>query len=107
MQYVYTNDVLQWWVTNVATALLAFMFHIESVNMLQLARSVLYVPPTETLAETAFSIQKWMLSSRRSTMTPTNCNIRMVGRSCKRLKRRIEQVKAEMRAKKKVKVEVV
>ena len=58
MQYVYTNDVLQWWVTNVATALLAFMFHIESVNMLQLARSVLYVPPTETLAETAFSIQK-------------------------------------------------
>ena len=31
-------------------------------DMLELARSVLYIPPTETEAETAFSIQKWLLS---------------------------------------------
>ena len=72
--------------------------------MIHLARSVLYIPPTETEAETAFSIQKWMLSGRRATMTPENCNLRMIGRSCKRLKRRIREVENEIRAYKKQKL---
>ena len=76
----------------------------ETVDMLQLARAVLYVPPTQTAAESAFSIQKWMLSGRRVTMTPTNCNVRMVGRSCMRFKRRIEDVKKEMHVQKKQKL---
>ena len=76
----------------------------ETVDMLQLARAVLYAPPTQTAAESAFSIQKWMLSGRRATMTPTNCNVRMVGRSCMRFKRRIEDVKKEMHVQKKQKL---
>ena len=78
--------------------------YFETGDMLHLARSVLYVPPTETEAETAFSIQKWLLSGRRATMTPENCNARMVGRSCKRLKRRIQEVESEIRAFKKRKM---
>ena len=77
----------------------------ETGDMLQLARAVLYVPPTETEAETAFSIQKWLLSGRRATMTPENCNARMVGRSCNRLKRRIQEVESEIRAFKKRKIQ--
>ena len=46
----------------------------------------------------AFSIQKWLLSDRQATMTPENCNVRIFGRSCKRLKRHIEEVEAEIRA---------
>ena len=46
----------------------------------------------------AFSIQTWLLSGRRATMTPKNCNVRIFGRSCKRLKRRIKEVEAEIRA---------
>ena len=65
--------------------------------MLQLARSVLYVPPTQTAAESAFSTQKWMLSERRATMTPSNCNMRMVGRSCKRLKRQMQEAQLEIK----------
>ena len=78
--------------------------YFETGDMLHLARSVLYVPPTETEAETAFSIQKWLLSGRRATMTPENCNARMVGRSCKRLKRRIQEVESEIRAFKRRKI---
>ena len=81
-----------------------FLPYYETVDMLQLARAVLYVPPTQTEAESAFSIQKWMLSGRRATMTPTNCNVRMVGRSCMRFKRRIEDVKKEMHVQKKRKL---
>ena len=81
-----------------------FLPYYETVDMLQLARAVLYVPPTQTAAESAFSIQKWMLSGRRATMTPTNCNVRMVGRSCMRFKRRIEDVKKEMHVQKKQKL---
>ena len=65
-----------------------FLPYYETVDMLQLARAVLYVPPTQIAVESAFFIQKWMLSGRRATMTPTNCNVRMVGRSCKMLKKR-------------------
>ena len=89
------------------TCILSY-FHFEKFetgDMLELARSVLYVPPTETEAETAFSIQKWLLSGRRATMTPENCNVRMVGRSCKRLTRRIKEVEAEIRAFKKRKLD--
>ena len=64
--------------------------------MLQLVRAVLYVPPTQTAAEFAFSVQKWLLSGRRVTMTPTNCNSRVVGRSCMRLKVRFDEVKMQM-----------
>ena len=46
----------------------------------------------------AFSIQTWLLSGRRVTMTPENCNVRIFGRSCKSLKRRIKEVEAEIRA---------
>ena len=81
-----------------------FVPYYETVDMLQLARAVLYVPPTQTATESAFSIQKWMLSGRRATMAPTNCNVRMVGRSCMRFKHRIEDVKKEMHVQKKQKL---
>ena len=71
-------------------SIFAFSSCYETGDMLQLVRAVLYVPPTQTAAESAFSIQKWMLSGRRATMTPANCNLRM---ACMRLKRRINEVK--------------
>ena len=75
--------------------------YFETIDMLQLVRAVLYVPPTQTAAESALSNQQWMLSGRRATMTPANCNLRMVGRSCMRLKRRNDEVKMEMHMRKK------
>ena len=72
--------------------------------MLQLATSVLYVPPTQTAAESDFSTQKWMLSGRRANMTPSNCNIRMVERSCKRLKRHMREAEFEIKSRKKQKI---
>ena len=53
---------------------------------------ILYVPFTQAEAESVFSIQKWMLSGRRTTMTPANFN----AHSCMRLKRRIDEVKIEI-----------
>ena len=53
----------------------------------------------------AFSIQRWLLSVKRVTMTPKNCNVRIFGRSCKRLKRCIKEVDAEIRAFKKRKLD--
>ena len=73
--------------------------------MLQVANSVLYVPPTQTAAESAFSIQKWMLSGRRATTTPANCNLRLVERSCKQLKRHIQEAQRELQSRKKQKVD--
>ena len=58
-----------------------FLPYYETVDMLQLARAALYVPPTQIAVESAFFIQKWMLSGRRATMTPANCNIGMFQRS--------------------------
>ena len=55
--------------------------------MLQLARAVLYVPPTQIATESVFTVQKWLLSGRQATMTPANRSLRMAGRSCMRLKR--------------------
>ena len=66
--------------------------------MLHLTRSVLYVPPKETEAETAFSIQKWLLSGRLATMMPDNCNVRMSDRSLQRSKSLIQEVESEIRA---------
>ena len=79
--------------------------YFESTDMIHLAHAVLYVPPTQTASESAFSIQKWMLSGRRATMTQSNCNLRMVGRSCKQLKRRIESAKLEMKSCKRQKID--
>ena len=64
--------------------------------MLQLVSAVLYAPPTQIATESVFSVQKWLLSGRRATMTPANRNLRMVGRSCMRLKQWIDEVKIEM-----------
>ena len=105
MRYIYVSSVLTWWVTFFFKKFhIICQIHVETAGMLQLARGVLYVPPTETEAETAFSIQKWLLSGRRATMTPSNCNARMVGRSCKMLKRRIQEVQKEMQGRKKQKI---
>ena len=45
-----------------------------------------------------FDIQTWLLSGRRATVTPEYCNVRIFGRSCKSLKRRIKEEEAEIRA---------
>ena len=104
MRLIYVPEVLHWWVHSFLFVFLDFLSYYETVDMLQLARAVLYVPPTQTAAESAFSIQKWMLSGRRATMTPATCNVRMVGRSCMRFKRRIEDVKKQMHVQKKQKL---
>ena len=98
MRLMYVPEVIHCWVSSNNVI---FWSYNETVDMLQLVRAVLYVPPTQTAAESAFSIQKWMLSGRRATRIPANCNLRMVGRSCMRLKRRIDEVKMEMHMKKK------
>ena len=72
--------------------------------MLQLVRAVLYVSPTQTAAESAFSVQKWLLSGRRATMIPANRNLQMIGRSCMRLKRWIDEVKTEIHIREKQKL---
>ena len=104
MRYIYVSEVLNWWVNTLFWTIFDWVHH-ESVDMLQLARSVLYVPPTQTAAESAFSTQKWMLSGRRATMTPSNCNMRMVGRSCKRLKRQMQEAQLEIKLRKRQKIE--
>ena len=73
--------------------------------MLQLVSAVLYAPPTQIATESVFSVQKWLLSGRRATMTPANRNLRMVGRSCMRLKRWIDEVKIEMQHPGKAKID--
>ena len=47
--------------------------------------------------------QKMFIGSRAVSLTPANCDAKVRGRSCKRLKRRIAYVEKEMRKAKKIK----
>ena len=47
--------------------------------------------------------QKMFIGSRAVSLTPANCDAKVRGRSCKRLKRRIAYVEKEMRKPKKIK----
>ena len=47
--------------------------------------------------------QKMFIGSRAVSLTPVNCDAKVKGRSCKRLKRRIAYVEKEMRKAKKIK----
>ena len=47
--------------------------------------------------------QKMFIGRRAVSLTPANCDAKVRGRSCKRLKRRIAYVEKEMRKPKKIK----
>ena len=61
-------------------------------------------PPTQTSLESAFSSQTWLLSGRRAFMTHSSYNSRMVGRPCKRLKRRMQEANLKINTCKKQKL---
>ena len=54
MKFIYVAQVLHWWVLGTCTLSYFYFEKFETGDMLELARSMLYIPPTETEAETAF-----------------------------------------------------
>ena len=83
------SEKLPYWVT---TSKHVGKYLIERAEDIQAVNMVLYIPPTQTQAESAFSELKALLRPRRSSMTPKNCNVRMVGRSAKRYKRKLQTI---------------
>ena len=68
MRLMYVPEVIHCWVSSNNVI---FWSYNETVDMLQLVRAVLYVPPTQTAAEFIFSFQKmvafWSASNNDSS----------------------------------------
>ena len=77
---------------------------LKSSTQLRIVHMVLYIPPTQTKAESTFSFQKWLIGARGVSLTPANCDARVRSRSCKQLKRRIHEVEKEIKIAKKRKL---
>ena len=80
-------------------------YYSESSKQLQIVHMVLYIPPTQAKAESVFSFQKWLIGNRAVSLTPANCDARVRGRSCKKLKRKLNEAKKEMKKAKKMKLQ--
>jgi len=71
-------------------------------TQIQVVRQILFLPPTSHVAESTFSWQKWLIGKRRAGMTPSNCNIRVVGRSLLAFKRRMSEARQDRRKRQKL-----